>query len=246
MITLDILYEDSMLIAVNKSAGILVVPDRWDPEIPTLQDLLREYLRRTSDRDHPNLRVVHRLDKDTSGVIVFAKDVKAQAYVSKQFENGEVSKTYHAIVKGVIRENDGVINHPILESDEKAGKMMTSSKGKRSITRFTVLERFNGFSLVEANPLTGRTHQVRVHLASHGHPLALDPLYGRSEPVYLSQIKKEYKPKDGAEKPLIPRIPLHSLRLTLKEPVEEKTLVIEAPVPKDFARMLKMLRKYCG
>src|SRR5262245_12223008 len=99
-----------MLIAVNKTAGILVVPDRWDPEIPTLQDLLREYLHRTSNREHPNLRVVHRLDKDTSGAIVFAKDVKAQTYLSKQFENGEVSKTYQAIVRGVFREDAGVIN----------------------------------------------------------------------------------------------------------------------------------------
>ena len=245
MITLDILYEDEAMISVNKMAGMLVVPDRWDRDIPTLQDLLREYLRRTSNKEHPNLRVVHRLDKDTSGAIIFAKDVRAQSFLSKQFENGEISKTYHAIVRGVIRENDGIINLPISESGQP-GKMTTDNKeGKRSITRFTVLERFDGFSLVEANPLTGRTHQVRVHLAAYGYPLALDPLYGSTEPIFLSRIKRDYKSKGAAERPLIDRLPLHALRLACVDPTEQKPLVIEAPLPKDFSRMLKLLRKYC-
>jgi RluA family pseudouridine synthase len=244
MIHLDILYEDSELIAVNKPAGLLITPDRWDRGLPTLQDMLREYLRKNESAQHPNLRVIHRLDKDTSGVIVLAKSVKAQSYVSKQFEKGEVSKTYHAIVRGVIPNNEGIINLPLTESGKKPGTMITHNKGKKSITLYTVLERFQNFTLVEANPLTGRTHQVRVHLTAAGYPLAIDPIYGSSDPVYLSQFKKDFKTKEGPEKPVINRLPLHAFRLSFKEPIEEKTVVLEAPAAKDFLRMLKVLRKY--
>jgi 23S rRNA pseudouridine955/2504/2580 synthase/23S rRNA pseudouridine1911/1915/1917 synthase len=244
VIHLEILYEDDNLIVVNKPSGILVTPDRWDLGLPTLQDMLREYLRRNQGTQHPNLRVIHRLDKDTSGAIVLAKNVRAQSYVSKQFESGEVSKSYYAIVKGEIPEKDGIINYSLMESPKKPGTMVVNSKGKKSITLFTVLERFQGFTLVEAKPLTGRTHQVRVHLQAYGYPLAIDPIYGNAEPVYLSQFKKNYKPKEGEEKPVISRLPLHAFRLSFREPLEQKTIVVEAPLARDFARTLKILRKY--
>jgi 23S rRNA pseudouridine955/2504/2580 synthase/23S rRNA pseudouridine1911/1915/1917 synthase len=244
MIQLEILYEDDNLIVVNKPAGVLVTPDRWDHGIPTLQDMLREYLRRNQGTQHPNLRVIHRLDKDTSGVIVLAKNVKAQSNLSKQFETGEVSKTYYAIVKGQIPQSEGIINYSLSEASHPPGTMTVNPKGKKSITLFNVLERFDGFSLVEAKPLTGRTHQVRVHLKAFGFPLAIDPLYSDAGPVYLSQFKKNYKSKDEEEKPVINRLPLHAFRLSFREPTEGKTIVVEAPLPKDFSRMLKMLRKY--
>jgi 23S rRNA pseudouridine1911/1915/1917 synthase len=188
--------------------------------------------------------VIHRLDKDTSGAIVLAKNVKAQSNVSKQFENGEVSKTYYAIVKGQVPQSEGIINFSLSEAEHPPGTMKVNPKGKKSITLFNVLERFDGFSLVEAKPLTGRTHQVRVHFKEYGYPLAIDPLYSESEPVFLSQFKKNYKPKDEEEKPVINRLPLHSFRLSFREPDEGKTVVVEAALPKDFSRMLKMLRKY--
>jgi RluA family pseudouridine synthase len=244
MIQLEILYEDDNLIVVNKPTGILVTPDRWDRGIPTLQDMLREYLRRNQGTQHPNLRVIHRLDKDTSGAIVLAKNVKAQSNVSKQFESGEISKSYYAIVKGDIPQNEGIINFSLSESSREPGKMTVNPKGKKSITLFNVVERFDGFALVEAKPLTGRTHQVRVHFNALGYPLAIDPLYGNSEPVYLSQFKKNYKPKDQEEKPVISRLPLHAFLLSFREPTEGKTVVVEAPLPRDFSRMLKLLRKY--
>jgi 23S rRNA pseudouridine955/2504/2580 synthase/23S rRNA pseudouridine1911/1915/1917 synthase len=244
MITLDILYEDDAIIAVNKPPRLLIVPDRWDRNLPTIQDMLREYLRKKMVGEHPNIRVIHRLDKDTSGVVLLAKNVKAQAYVSKQFEKGEVSKTYYALVKGAMKENDGLINLALSESTKTPGTMVVSKKGKKSITRFQVLERFRGFTFVEANPLTGRTHQVRVHLRAYGFPLAIDPIYGEIEPLYLSQLKKDYKPKEGVERPLIDRLPLHAFRLSFREPTEEKTMVLEAPLPRDMVRTLKHLRKY--
>lgn len=244
MIQLEILYEDDNLIVVNKLTGILVTPDRWDRGIPTLQDMLREYLRRNQGTQHPNLRVIHRLDKDTSGAIVLAKNVKAQSNVSKQFESGEISKSYYAIVKGDIPQNEGIINFSLSESSREPGKMSVNPKGKKSITLFNVVERFDGFTLVEAKPLTGRTHQVRVHFNALGYPLAIDPLYGNSEAVYLSQFKKNYKVKDQEEKPVISRLPLHAFLLSFREPTEGKTVVVEAPLPRDFSRMLKLLRKY--
>lgn len=248
MITLDILYEDDAIVAVNKPSGLLITPDRWDRGIVTLQDMLREYLRRKTDvGDHPNIRVVHRLDKDTSGVVLLAKGVKAQSYLSKQFEKGEISKTYYAIVRGNIAETDGMINEPLMESPKKPGTMVVNEKGKKSITLFKVLERYGEFTLVEANPLTGRTHQVRVHFADKGYPLAIDPIYGDSQPVFLSGLKKNYKQKPSEpEKPVINRLSLHAFRISFKEPTEEKTLVLEAPLPKDFSRMLKYLRKYAS
>lgn len=246
MIELDILYEDENLVVVNKPSGLLVTPDRWNTDIPTLQDMLREYLHRKADVLHPNIRVIHRLDKDTSGAIVLAKNIQAQSYVSRQFEKGETSKTYHAIVKGVIGQEEGVINFPLMEATKPPGTMVIDDRGKQSITVYKVLERFSGFCLVEASPLTGRTHQVRAHFAALGFPLAIDPLYGSPDPIFLSQFKKNYKHKSKDEKPVIARLPLHALRLSFKEPTEGKTLVIEAPLPKDFTRMLKYLRKYQG
>ncbi len=206
--------------------------------------MLREYLRRNQGTQHPNLRVIHRLDKDTSGAIVLAKNVKAQSNVSKQFESGEVSKSYYAIVRGDIPQNEGIINLSLSESSRELGTMTVNPKGKKSITLFNVVERFDGFTMVEAKPLTGRTHQVRVHFNALGYPLAFDPLYGNSEPIYLSQFKKNYKAKDQDEKPVISRLPLHAFLLSFREPTEGKTVVVEAPLPRDFSRMLKLLRKY--
>jgi 23S rRNA pseudouridine1911/1915/1917 synthase len=208
--------------------------------------MLREYIRREAGGGHPNIRVVHRLDKDTSGVTVLAKNVKTQTYLSRQFENGEVNKTYYAIVKGVLTKPEGVINFSLMESPKKPGTMMVNKKGKQSISVYKVLERFKDSTLVEVNPLTGRTHQVRVHLMSIGYPLLFDPIYGEATPLYLSDFKKNYKEKEGKEKPFLTRLTLHAFRLSFREPAEEKTLVLEAPLPDDLARTLKYLRKYAS
>ena len=244
MLTLDVLYEDENLIAVNKPPGLLVTPDRWNPSIPTAQDMIREYIRRQAGGGHPNIRVVHRLDKDTSGVTILAKNVKTQTYISKQFEKGEVSKTYYAIVKGVMSKDEGVINFSLLESAKKPGTMTVNAKGKQSISLYKVLERFKDSTLVEVHPLTGRTHQVRVHLMASGHPLLFDPVYGESKPLFLSEFKKDYKQKDEKEKPFLSRLTLHAFRLSFREPAEEKTVVVEAPLPDDIARTLKYFRKF--
>jgi 23S rRNA pseudouridine955/2504/2580 synthase/23S rRNA pseudouridine1911/1915/1917 synthase len=244
MMTLDVLYEDDNLIAVNKPPGLLVTPDRWNPSIPTIQDMIREYIRREAGGGHPNIRVVHRLDKDTSGVTLLAKNVKTQTYLSRQFEKGEVTKTYYAIVRGVMTKDEGIINFSLQESSKKPGTMTVNKKGKQSISLYKVVERFKNSTLVEVHPLTGRTHQVRVHLMSIGYPLLFDPIYGEATPLYLSQFKKGYKEKGGKEKPFLSRLTLHAFRLSFREPEEEKTLVVEAPLPDDLSRSLKYFRKY--
>lgn len=242
--TLDVLYEDDNLIAVNKPPGLLVTPDRWNPSIPTIQDMIREYIRREAGGGHPNIRVVHRLDKDTSGVTLLAKNVKTQTYLSRQFEKGEVTKTYYAIVRGVMTKDEGIINFSLQESSKKPGTMTVNKKGKQSISLYKVVERFKNSTLVEVHPLTGRTHQVRVHLMSIGYPLLFDPIYGEATPLYLSQFKKGYKEKEGKEKPFLSRLTLHAFRLSFREPEEGKTLVVEAPLPDDLSRSLKYFRKY--
>lgn len=244
MMTLDVLYEDDNLIAVNKPPGLLVTPDRWNPSIPTIQDMIREYIRREAGGGHPNIRVVHRLDKDTSGVTLLAKNVKTQTYLSRQFEKGEVTKTYYAIVRGVMTKDEGIINFSLQESSKKPGTMTVNKKGKQSISLYKVVERFKNSTLVEVHPLTGRTHQVRVHLMSIGYPLLFDPIYGEATPLYLSQFKKGYKEKEGKEKPFLSRLTLHAFRLSFREPEEGKTLVVEAPLPDDLSRSLKYFRKY--
>jgi 23S rRNA pseudouridine955/2504/2580 synthase/23S rRNA pseudouridine1911/1915/1917 synthase len=244
MMTLDVLYEDDNLIAVNKPPGLLVTPDRWNPSIPTIQDMIREYIRREAGGGHPNIRVVHRLDKDTSGVTLLAKNVKTQTYLSRQFEKGEVTKTYYAIVRGVMTKDEGIINFSLQESSKKPGTMTVNKKGKQSISLYKVVERFKNSTLVEIHPLTGRTHQVRVHLMSIGYPLLFDPIYGEATPLYLSQFKKGYKEKEGKEKPFLSRLTLHAFRLSFREPEEGKTLVVEAPLPDDLSRSLKYFRKY--
>ena len=244
MMTLDVLYEDENLIAVSKPAGLLVTPDRWNPSIPTVQDMLREYIRREVGGGHPNIRVVHRLDKDTSGVTVLARNVKTQTYLSRQFEKGEVNKTYYAIVRGVMSKDEGIINFSLLESTKKPGVMTVNQKGKQSISLYKVLEKFKDSTLVEVHPLTGRTHQVRVHLMAIGYPLLFDPIYGEATPLYLSDFKKGYKVKAEKEKPFLSRLTLHAFRLSLREPAEEKMLVLEAPLPEDLSRTLKYFRKF--
>jgi RluA family pseudouridine synthase len=243
MMTLDILYEDENLVAVCKPSGLLVTPDRWNASIPTIQDMLREYLRR-NEGGHPNIRVVHRIDKDTSGVTLLAKNVKAQTFLSRQFEKGEVGKTYWAIVKGVVEKEEGLINYPLMESPKKPGTMMIHPKGKKSISVYKVVERFKNSTFMEVNPLTGRTHQVRVHLLGIGHPLLFDPIYSDSDPFYLSDLKKGYKEKEEKEKPFLNRLSLHAFRLSFREPGKEEPLVLEAPLPEDLSRTLKYFRKY--
>ena len=157
-----IIYEDEDIIIVNKPAQMLTIPDRHDPAIPSILGNLR--------RTHPQIFTVHRIDRETSGILVFAKNESAHRHLSMQFENRETKKIYAALVEGIMPDDSGRIDKPIAPHPTLPGRMTVARKGKESITDFEVLERFKNFTLVNADIKTGRTHQIRVHFQSQGFP----------------------------------------------------------------------------
>jgi 23S rRNA pseudouridine955/2504/2580 synthase/23S rRNA pseudouridine1911/1915/1917 synthase len=235
---IEILYEDDRLVALNKPPGVLSIPDRFSPDKPNMHALLGARYERAW--------VVHRLDRETSGVICFALDAEAHRHLSLQFETRRARKYYLALVDGLPRPPDGEIDKPIGPHLTQPGKMALTAKGKPALTLYRVLDTFRQFALVEADIRTGRTHQIRVHFAAIGHALAVDPLYGRREALYLSEIKgARYRlGKDQEEQPLMRRVTLHAHRLELLHPDGQTTLRVEAPPPKDFAALLKQLEKW--
>jgi 23S rRNA pseudouridine1911/1915/1917 synthase len=232
---LEFIYEDEDLVAINKPAGMLSVPDRMQSE-DSLKDILQ--------RKYEKIFVVHRLDKETSGVIVFAKNEESHKFLSQQFENRETVKFYAGIVTGSLPKREGLIDLPVIEHPVKKGMMTTSHKGKPSVTGYEVVEDFRSYSYVRFNLLTGRTHQIRVHMKHLGHPLACDPLYGNGEPVFISSIKKHYNlsKKEEQERPMLSRLALHSEQLRVNN-LQGTQLSFEAPLPKDMRALLQQLRK---
>ena len=232
----DILFEDDHLVAVNKPPGMLTLPDRHDGELLSLRGILQNRYGR--------LFVVHRLDKDTSGVIVFAKDEAIHKYMSSLFEGRSIHKEYMGIVHGTPDPAEGSIIEPIAEHPAKNGSMMVHHKGKPSHTDYRVIESFSKFSLVRFIIHTGRTHQIRVHCKFSGHPIACDPLYGDGKPVLVSSFKKKYKlsKDEEEEKPILSRLALHAQKLSFNNQKGEE-ISIEAPLPKDMRALLAQLRK---
>jgi RluA family pseudouridine synthase len=195
------------------------------------------------------LRVVHRLDKETSGVLLFAKHVDAQRHLSHQFQNNAIEKEYLALVCGRPAADSGEIDAPLAPHPTSRKHMAVSKHGRRALTLWRVEQRFRDFALLRVFPKTGKTHQIRVHLAHIGLPLALDPLYNpRRERdisgLMLSQFKRGYRESKGqVERPLIARLTLHAEKLRFVHPRGESTEIV-APIPKDFRATLNMLRKY--
>ena len=249
---LNIVYEDDDLLVISKPAGLLVIPDRWDASKPTVVKLARAYLtmqaaaKGTISAEPPRIWVVHRLDRDTSGVLILAKSDRVHAALSQQFERGTVMKTYLALINGQGIRAEGIIRLPIGPHPQRLGMMAIQYRqGKSAITRYAAAERFRGYTLLEVRPQTGRSHQIRVHLQAIGHPLAIDPLYGSREPLLLSALKPSYRPKAGAvEHPLMTRLTLHAQALELRHPTRGQVCTWVAPLPKDFAAVLRNLRRY--
>ena len=227
---IEIIYEDQQIIAVNKPAGISVTHDR------TGKDSIIEYIR----REQPTLKIVHRLDKDTSGIMLLAKNTDAQRKWSEYFEEGQVRKIYLALITGSPSEQTGMIDAPLAQSKKKPEKIQVDLKnGKNAQTKWELLANFGSISLLAVRPLTGRTHQIRVHLQHAGMPLAIDPLYGQNQAIMLSSFKVDYKlGKYEEEKPLIDRLTLCAYQL------EIGSLNLVAPLEKKFKATIKMLTKY--
>jgi len=238
---IEIVYQDDDILVINKPASVSVTKDRTGA--PQLVDFLAGQLGRQICNQ---LRLVHRLDKDTSGVMILAKNKETQSKFSSYFEKGLVKKTYLAIVTGVVPSRQGTINAPLTRSRKNPALMcIARKKAKAAVTDWQLLADFGPAALLAANPLTGRTHQIRVHLPSIGLPLAIDPLYGSSRPLFLSDFKLDYRLANGqTEKPLIERLTLHAYQIELLKPQENRPDYFMAGLDKKFAACLKMLTKY--
>jgi 23S rRNA pseudouridine1911/1915/1917 synthase len=233
-----VIYDDAALVAFAKPSGLLVVRDRWDRELANLVDLVHE-------AGHAEWSNVHRIDRDTSGVILFAKTREALNHVARQFEHHEAEKAYVALVAPTPKSKTGTIDAPIADDPHRPGRMIVGHRGAESQTDYEVLEDWRGrWAWLRLRPRTGRTHQLRVHMATLGSPIMCDPFYGKAEPLLLSQIKRNYRPTRDVEPPQLNRLALHAESLTITHPMSGERLTITAPLPDDLAFALKQLRRY--
>ncbi len=224
-IPIDVLYEDNDIIVINKPKGMVVHPANGNPDgtlVNAVMAICKDSLSGIGGEIRPG--IVHRLDKDTSGVIIVAKNDKAHINLSEQIKNHEVEKTYIALVRGSIPENEATINMPIGRSTKDRKKMAVTKSGKNAVTHFKVLKRHNNYTLLEVKIETGRTHQIRVHLAEIGFPIIGDGVY--------SNGKNEW----GVEGQC-----LHAKSIRFKHPITQKEMLIEAPLPEYFKTIIDNL-----
>lgn len=232
----SIIFENEDFIAVNKSSGMLTIPDRHDETQLSLYKILSQ--------QYGKIFIVHRLDRDTSGLVLFAKNETTHKYLSQLFEKRNIEKIYVGIIRGSLPDKAGSINEPIAEHPFHKGEMTIHKKGKPALTEYKVLEDYGIYSSVQFNIHSGRTHQIRVHMKFAGHPIACDPVYGDGKPVLLSSFKKKYKlsREDEEERPLLNRLALHSYQLNFKD-AHKNVYALEALVPKDIKALLQQLKK---
>jgi RluA family pseudouridine synthase len=235
---IEILWQDEALLVVNKPAGLPCLVDGYKPEAPYLLGLLK--------KGFDPIWVVHRLDRFTSGVIIFARSAEAHQALNKQFEKRTVIKIYHALINGDPSWDRKTIKIRLRPNGDRMHRTVVDPRsGKSAITEIRILERFGRYSLVEARPKTGRTHQIRAHLAYKNHPITADILYGGGPGILLSTIKTDYQAKERGERPILNRLGLHACRLEILHPINGQTLNFEAPYPKDIRLSLKYLRRFC-
>ena len=226
-IPVEVIYEDEDIIVVNKPKGMVVHPGNGNPDgtlVNAIMAICGENLSGIGGEIRPG--IVHRLDKDTSGLIIIAKNDIAHRKMSEKIQKHEVSKTYIALVRGIIKENEATINMPIGRSLKDRKKMDVVKNGKEAITHFKVIKRFDKYTLLEVKIETGRTHQIRVHLSHIGFPIIGDMVY--------SNGKNEF----GVEGQC-----LHAKRLEFLHPITEKKMILEAPLPEYFENIIKELEE---
>lgn len=224
-IPLDVIYEDSDIIVINKPKGMVVHPANGNPDGTLVNAILsrcKDSLSGIGGEIRPG--IVHRLDKDTSGLLIVAKNDKSHVKMSEQIKNHEVKKTYIALVRGVLKENEATINMPIGRSNTDRKKMAVVKNGRNAITHIKVIKRYNKYTLLEINIETGRTHQIRVHLSHIGFPVVGDYTYsnGKNEFGIIGQC-------------------LHAKALDFKHPITQKEIHLEAPLPEYFRDILNKL-----
>ena len=224
-IPIEIIYEDNDIIVVNKPKGMVVHPANGNPDgtlVNAIMAICKDSLSGIGGEIRPG--IVHRLDKDTSGLLIVAKNDKAHVNMSEQIKNHEVKKTYIALVRGIVKENEATIDMPIGRSTSDRKKMAVTKNGKNAVTHIKVLKRYDKYTLLQVNIETGRTHQIRVHLSHIGYPIVGDCTYsnGKNEFGIVGQC-------------------LHSKSLEFKHPITGKEMKLEAPLPEYFENILKEL-----
>lgn len=234
-ITNWVIEETENWVVVNKPSGLLSIPDREGKEV-SLKILLKE--------KYGEIFTVHRLDKDTSGLIIFAKNEEAHKHLSRQFEERQTKKIYLGLVIGCPEKQQGSIDSPIAEHPAQNGTMIIHRKGKESLTDYEVVEDFGIYSLLQFRIYTGRTHQIRVHMKDIGHPVVCDQLYGDGKSILVSSLKSKFKLSKDAEeeKPILNRLALHAFRLSFAD-IDGNLINLEAPLHKDMRATLQQLQK---
>lgn len=224
---LDIIYEDEDMLVINKEKGIVVHPGNGNPD-GTLANAVMAKCKGSLSGIGGKIRpgIVHRIDKDTSGLLIIAKNDKAHINLSEQIKNREITKKYVALVRGVIKENEATIDMPIGRSDKDRKKMAVKKDGKKAVTHFKVIKRYNGYTYLDIKIDTGRTHQIRVHLAEIGYPIVGDGVYSNGKNPF------------GVEGQM-----LHAKSLEFKHPITGKTLKLEAPLPEYFEEVINRLER---
>jgi RluA family pseudouridine synthase len=229
-----IIFENDHFIAVNKISGISVSADRYDESKERLDKLIED------DLKIPKIYTVHRIDKETSGLVIFAKNSKTHRELSIAFENRQIVKRYTAVVHGRPSWKETVCDLPLVPNGNKKHMTIVDKfRGKESATRFIYLTGCAHYSVIEARPVTGRIHQIRVHAASVGHPVVCDALYGKESPVKLSSFKRGWRGDPFEEKPLLSRLGLHALEITLPD-----GQILNAPLQRDMSSLIKQLEKF--
>jgi pseudouridine synthase, RluA family len=235
----EIIFENENFVAVNKPPGLLTIPDRHDEQLHSLYKILQQ--------QYEKIFIVHRLDRDTSGIILFAKDEATHKYLSQLFEQRNVEKYYLGIIQGTLQNKRGIIEESLMEHPVRKGMMVVHAKGKPSLTEYEVKEEFGIYSLVQFRIHTGRTHQIRAHMKHIGHPIACDEWYGDPKPILLSSFKKKFKlsQHDEEERPMLNRLALHSYELKFKDQ-NNIAFDLKAELPKDMRALLQQLKKNRG
>ena len=231
----SIIVETENWVAINKPSGLLSIPDRLGKDI-SLKVLLKE--------KYGDIFTVHRIDRDTSGLIIFAKNETAHKYLSKQFEDRQTKKIYQGLVIGSPAAGSGSIEARIMEHPALNGTMIIHAKGKEALTDYEVLEDFGIFSFLQFRIHTGRTHQIRVHMKDLGYPIVCDPLYGDGKPLLLSAVKSKFKlsKNELEERPILGRLALHAFQLSFTD-IDGNIVDLEAPLHKDMRATLQQLAK---
>lgn len=233
----SVIYSDDDFIVLNKRSGISIAADRYNPDAPRL-DLMAE-------KEFGKLYAVHRIDKDTSGLIIYAKNLEAQKGISMQFEQRKVQKTYHALVYGHPLWEDLHVDLALEPDGDARHRTVVNKKfGKPSITDFHLIGVCGPYSWIEAKPKTGRTHQIRVHLAANNLSIVCDPLYsGNQKPVRLSEVKRKWNGDEDEERPLLSRLALHAYKIQFEHPATHEQVTFTAPYARDMEAVRKQFAK---